>query len=54
MRLIAQDILSTGTTHEYCHPDTGEGILTPNFVNWNALSLNMSAWLKGDPYCTDF
>lgn len=54
VRLIAQDILSTGTTHEYYHPDTGEGILTPNFVNWNALSLNMSAWLKGDPYCTDF
>ena len=54
IRLLGRDISLTGTTHEYYHPDTGEGILTPNFINWNALALNMSAWLKGDPFCSEF
>ena len=54
VRLMGQDIARTGTLHEYYHPDTGEAIMTPDFINWNALALNMAAWLKGKPCCFEF
>lgn len=54
IRLFGQDLAKTGTLHEYYNPDTGEAIITPNFINWNALVLNMIAWLKGEPCCFEF
>ncbi len=54
IRLFGQDIARTGTLHEYYHPDTGEAIMTPNFINWNALVLNMAAYLDGKPCCFEF
>lgn len=54
IRLFGEDLDRTGTLHEYYNPDTGEAIITPNFINWNALVLNMAAWLEGKPFCTEF
>ncbi len=54
VRLLGRDLEHTGTLHEYYHPDTGEGVLTPNFINWNALVLQMLAWLEGRPVAYEF
>ena len=47
--LLARDLEKTGTLHEYYHPDTGEGLMNPGFMNWNALALNLLALLEGRP-----
>lgn len=54
IRLLGKDIEETGTLHEYYHPDTGKAIMTPDFINWNALVLNMIAWLEGKECCFEF
>ena len=52
--LFAKDIEETGTMHEYYDPDTGYGIRTPDFQNWNCLVLNMIAYLEDRPMSTEF
>ena len=54
IKLLGQDVEQTGTLHEYYHPDTGKAIMTPDFINWNALVLNMIAWLDGKECCFEF
>ena len=41
IRLFGRDLQITGTLHEYYNPDTGEGIINPDFQNWNFLVLKM-------------
>lgn len=52
--LFGRDLETTGSLHEYYHPDTGEPIMTRNFQNWNFLVLNMIAWLEGRPVVAEF
>ena len=52
--LFAKDIEETGTMHEFYNPDTGYGIRTPDFQNWNCLVLNMIAYLEGRAQVTEF
>lgn len=52
--LFEKDILQTGTLHEFYHPDTGEGLRTPDFQNWNCLVLNMIASLEGRKQILEF
>lgn len=41
LELLARDLRSTGTLHEYYDPDTGEGITGAGFLNWNLLATTM-------------
>ena len=41
LRLLAADISSTGTLHEYYHPDTGAPLSHAGFMDWNLLVLEM-------------
>ena len=52
--LFGRDLETTGSLHEYYHPDTGEPIMTRNFQNWNFLVLNMIAWLEDRPVVAEF
>lgn len=54
VRLFESDIRESGGLHEYYHPDTGAPVMNPGFQNWNLLSLNMKAWLDGEPTVTEF
>lgn len=45
--LFGEDIAKNNTLHEYYNPDTGEGIINPDFQNWDYLVLNIIAWYKG-------
>ncbi|MBR2338991.1 MAG: glycoside hydrolase family 37 [Clostridia bacterium] len=54
VRLFETDIRESGELHEYYHPDTGAPVMNPGFQNWNLLSLNMKAWLDGEPTVTEF
>ncbi|WP_168122571.1 trehalase family glycosidase [Paenibacillus sp. HB172176] len=46
LRMLSLDIGRTGTLHEYYHPDTGEGIMNPDFLNWNLLADSMMLELE--------
>ena len=52
--LFEKDVTETVTMHEYYDPDTGRGIRTPDFQNWNCLVLNMIAYLEGRKQVTEF
>lgn len=54
IRLFAEDLGKEGALHEYYHPDTGEGMMTPGFLNWNGLVLQMIAWLEGRKTAWEF
>ncbi|MGH3749042.1 MAG: hypothetical protein ACRDT8_16765, partial [Micromonosporaceae bacterium] len=41
LTMLARDIERHGTLHEYYHPDTGEGLMNPGFLNWNLLATTM-------------
>jgi putative isomerase len=43
VRLLANDLALHGTLNEYYHPDTGEAISLPGFIDWNMLVLEMVA-----------
>lgn len=47
VRLFGRDLETSGSLHEYYHPDSGEPIMTKGFQNWNFLVLNMLAHLEG-------
>lgn len=54
IRLMGENIIQHGSMFEYYNPETGEPIMTPNFINWNALVLNMIHWLEGREYISEF
>jgi putative isomerase len=54
IRLFGEDLERTGTLHEYYDPDSGQGIISPDFQNWNYLALNMAAWLEGQPVAAEW
>lgn len=37
--LLKNDIQKNACLHEYYHPETGEGLTHPGFINWNTLGL---------------
>ena len=54
INLFAKDITECGEMHEYYDPETGTPVINPGFQNWNLLSINMSAWLNGEPVVSEF
>jgi len=54
IRLFGRDIERFGAMHEYYQPENGEPILNRGFLNWNALVLNMIAWLEGKDVVVEF
>jgi putative isomerase len=54
IRLFGRDIERFGAMHEYYQPENGEPILNRGFLNWNALVLNMIAWLEGKDPVVEF
>lgn len=54
IRLFGQDLETSGSLHEFYHPDNGEPIMTHGFQNWNFLVLNMIAYLEDRPMSTEF
>ena len=53
-RLLGDDLRATGTLHEYYVPETGEPVMSPGFMNWNLLALNMVDELEGKPPVSRF
>ena len=45
--LLGEDLKTTGEMHEYYVPETGEPVMSPGFLNWNMLALNMAQELDG-------
>jgi len=41
IRLLANDLVATGTLNEYYHPDTGAALSHKGFMDWNLLVLEM-------------
>jgi glycogen debranching enzyme len=54
VRLLGRDLETSGTLHEFYHPDTGDPIMTKGFLNWDFLVLNMIAWLEDRPVVAEF
>jgi putative isomerase len=52
--LFGRDLATSGTLHEFYHPDSGEPIMNQGFQSWNFLVLQMIAWLEGRPMSTEF
>ena len=48
-RLLSDDLLNTGSLHEYYDPFTGKPIMNGGFINWNLLALNMMRELEEGP-----
>jgi putative isomerase len=42
LETLARDLESAGCLHEYYHPESGEGLTHPGFVNWNTLAVRMT------------
>jgi putative isomerase len=42
LRTLAEDIERNGCLHEYYHPETGEGLTHPGFLNWNTLAARLT------------
>lgn len=49
LSLLGDDLRKTGTLHEYYNPETREPVMSPDFVNWNILAINMADELEGKP-----
>ena len=41
LKLLGEDLIETGSMHEYYDPFTGKPIMNGGFMNWNILVLNM-------------
>jgi putative isomerase len=52
--LLANDLKTTGEMHEYYVPETGAPVMSPGFLNWNMLALNMAAELEGSFCAFDY
>ena len=53
-KLFEKDIIACGELHEYYDPESGEPVMNPGFQNWNLLSVNMQAWVNGQPVVEEF
>jgi putative isomerase len=42
VRLLQTDLAANGCLHEYYHPETGEPLINPGFLDWNMLVLEMA------------
>lgn len=47
--LLGEDYRKNGTQHEYYHPETGEPVMNPGFLNWNMLAINMLQEINDAP-----
>ena len=54
IKLLEQDLEKNGDIHEYYDPESGAPMINPGFQNWNLLSINMKAWLNGEPVVEEF
>ncbi|MFF2052329.1 amylo-alpha-1,6-glucosidase [Leifsonia sp. NPDC058194] len=54
VELFGRDLETSGSLHEFYHPDNGEPIMTKGFQNWNFTVLNMIAWLEDRPTLSEF
>lgn len=54
VNLLETDLKNSEELHEYYDPESGAPIINPGFQNWNLLSLNMLAWLKGENVMEEF
>lgn len=41
LRILSSDLATSGSLNEYYHPDTGQPLSHPGFVDWNMLVLEM-------------
>lgn len=48
LRLLGEDLRTSGELHEYYVPETGHPVMNPGFLNWNMLAINMAQELGGD------
>ena len=46
LRLLADDLQTSGELHEYYVPETGAPVMSPGFLNWNMLVVNMAQELS--------
>lgn len=54
LRLLGEDLERTGELHEYYVPETGHPVMTPGFLNWNMLAVNMVQELAEEFSVFDF
>lgn len=47
LRLLGEDLAASGELHEYYNPETGRPVMSPGFLNWNMLAVNMVQELEG-------
>ncbi len=54
LRLLGEDLKTTGELHEYYVPETGEPVMSPGFLNWDMLAVNMAQELDGGDCVFDY
>ena len=54
LTLLGEDLKTSGEMHEYYVPETGAPVMSPGFLNWNMLALNMATELDGSFSAFDF
>lgn len=47
LRLLSEDLEASGELHEYYNPESGRPVMSPGFLNWNMLAVNMVQELEG-------
>ncbi len=47
LRLLGEDLKQSGELHEYYNPESGHPVMSPGFLNWNMLAVNMAEELEG-------
>ncbi|MCL2035245.1 MAG: trehalase / alfa-L-rhamnosidase / mannosyl oligosaccharide glucosidase [Oscillospiraceae bacterium] len=54
LRLLGEDLEKSGELHEYYNPETGEPVMSPGFLNWNMLAVNMVQELESGAGIYDY
>lgn len=54
LRLLGEDLRASGELHEYYSPETGSPVMSPGFLNWNMLAVNMAQELEGSYSVYDY
>ena len=52
IRTFAADIEQNGCVHEFYHGDTGQPVMKPDYMSWNALALKVVDDIEGGTDCT--
>ncbi len=52
--MLGKDLDKTGDFHECYQPENGNPIMNKGFLSWNALAINMIAWLENKPSIAEF